>query len=104
MQAVIRTGGKQYKVAEGDVLRVEKLAADEGKSIKISDVLMVIDGENVTVGKPLVKGATVKAKVQSHGRGKKVNIIKFRRRKHHRKQMGHRQSYTELAIEGISVK
>lgn len=104
MQAVIKSGGKQYKVTEGDVLRVEKIEADEGKSIKISDVLMVIDGDSVTVGKPLVKGATVKAKVQSHGRGKKVNIIKFRRRKHSRKQMGHRQSYTELAIEGISVK
>lgn len=104
MQAVIISGGKQYKVTEGDVLRVEKIEADEGKSIKISDVLMLIDGDKVTIGKPLVKGAAVKAKVQAHGRGRKVNIIKFRRRKNHRKQMGHRQAYTELAIEGISVK
>ena len=104
MQAVIKSGGKQYKVTEGDVLRVEKIQADEGKSIKISDVLMVIDGDTVTVGKPVVKGASVKAKVTAHGRGPKVNIVKFRRRKNHRKQMGHRQAYTELSIEGISVK
>ncbi len=104
MQAVIKSGGKQYKITEGDVLRVERLDAEEGKSIKISDVLMLIDGDQVTVGKPLVKGASVKAKVQSHGRGRKINIIKFQRRKNHRKQMGHRQAYTELAIEGITVK
>lgn len=104
MQAVIKSGGKQYKVAKGDVLRVEKIQAEEGQSIDISDVLMVIDGDNITIGKPTIEGATVQAKVTAHGRGRKVNIIKFHRRKHYRRQMGHRQAYTELAIEEISVK
>lgn len=104
MQAVIKSGGKQYKVAKGDVVRVEKIQADEGKNIDIPEVLMVIDGDKVTVGKPTVEGASVQAKVTAHGRGRKVNIIKFKRRKNHRKQMGHRQAYTELAIENISVK
>ena len=104
MFAVIKTGGKQYKVKEGDLLKVEKLDTEEGKTIKISDVLMVVDGEQTTVGTPNVKGATVSAKVNSHGRGPKIKIVKFRRRKHHRKQMGHRQAYTELSITKISVK
>lgn len=103
MYAIIKTGGKQYKVAEGDTLRVEKLDAEEGKKIKLTDVMMVADGDKVQVGKPFVKGAAVSAKVNAHGRGKKVKIIKFRRRKHHRKQMGHRQAYTELTIEGIKA-
>ncbi len=104
MYAVIRTGGKQYKVKEGDTLRVEKLEAEAGKTIKLSDVLMVIDGDKVTVGTPQVKGASVSAKVNAHGRGEKVRIVKFRRRKHHRKQMGHRQAYTELSITKIDSK
>ena len=105
MYAVIRTGGKQYKVQAGDTVRVEKLDAQEGKTIKLSDVLMVVDDkENVTIGTPLVKGATVSAKVNTHGRGKKINIIKFRRRKHSRKQAGHRQAYTELSIVDIKTK
>ena len=104
MYAVIKSGGKQYKVEKGDKLKVEKLDTEAGKSIKISDVLMLIDGENVTVGTPLVKGAKVTAKVESHGRGPKIKIIKFRRRKQHRKQMGHRQAYTELSITDISAK
>lgn len=104
MHAVIKSGGKQYKVEKGDKLRVEKLDTEAGKSIKISDVLMLIDGDKVTVGTPLVKGAKVTAKVESHGRGPKIKIIKFRRRKHHRKQMGHRQAYTELSITDISAK
>jgi len=104
MYAVIRTGGKQYKVKEGDTLRVEKLEAEAGKTIKISDVLMVINGDKVTVGTPQVKGATVSAKVNAHGRGEKIRIVKFRRRKHHRKQMGHRQAYTELSITKIDSK
>lgn len=104
MFAVIKTGGKQYKVKAGDLVKVEKLDAEEGKTIKISDVLMVVDGEQTTVGTPNVKGATVSAKVNSHGRGPKIKIVKFHRRKHHRKQMGHRQAYTELSILKISAK
>jgi large subunit ribosomal protein L21 len=104
MYAVIKSGGKQYKVQAGDRVRVEKLGAEEGKTIKISDVLMLVDDDNVTVGNPFVKGATVSAKIAGHGRGRKVNIVKFNRRKHHRKQMGHRQSYTELSILAIKAK
>lgn len=103
MYAVIKTGGKQYKVSEGATLKVEKIAADEGANIELDQVLMVVDGDKVTVGAPLVEGGKVTATIKSHGRGKKVEIIKFRRRKHHRKQMGHRQSYTELQITGIQA-
>ncbi|NOX75517.1 MAG: 50S ribosomal protein L21 [Gammaproteobacteria bacterium] len=101
MYAVIKTGGKQYKVTEGQTLKVEKIVAEEGASIDIDQVLMVVDGDKINVGSPLVEGGKVTATVKSHGRGKKIEIIKFRRRKHHRKQMGHRQSYTELQITGI---
>ncbi len=104
MFAVIKTGGKQYKVQAGDLVKVEKLDAEEGKTIKITDVLMVIDGENTTVGTPNVKGASVSAKVNSHGRGPKIKIVKFHRRKQYRKQMGHRQAYTELSITKITAK
>ncbi|MGH8120343.1 MAG: 50S ribosomal protein L21 [Gammaproteobacteria bacterium] len=104
MYAVIKTGGKQYKVKAGDTLKVEKLETGAGKTVKLSDILMVVDGDKVVVGKPFVKGATVSAKVKGHGRGDKVNIVKFRRRKHHRKQMGHRQAYTELSITEINTK
>jgi|TARA_B110000046_G_scaffold166260_1_gene183043 large subunit ribosomal protein L21 len=103
MYAVIKSGGKQYKVEKGDKLKVEKIDAEAGKDISIDDVLMLVDGENVTVGTPLIKGAKVSAKVESHGRGPKIKIIKFRRRKHHRKQMGHRQAYTELSITEIAA-
>ena len=94
---------QQYKVEKGDKLKVEKIDAEAGKDISIDDVLMLVDGENVTVGTPLIKGAKVSAKVESHGRGPKIKIIKFRRRKHHRKQMGHRQAYTELSITEIAA-
>ena len=104
MYAVIKTGGKQYKVKEGDIVRVEKLAAAEGDTVSIEDVLMLADGDAVTVGTPRVEGAKVSATVKSHVRGPKIKIIKFKRRKHSRKQMGHRQAYTELAITGISAK
>jgi len=104
MYAVIKTGGKQYKVTAGDIVKVEKLDVNEGKSIKISDVLMVADGDDVTVGNPYIKGAKVTAKVESHGRGPKIKIVKFRRRKHNRKQMGHRQAYTALSITDIATK
>jgi large subunit ribosomal protein L21 len=102
MYAVIATGGKQYRVAKGDTIRIEKLTADEGSDIEFEKVLMIADGDDVKVGAPYVEGGKVSANVKTHGRGKKVEIIKFRRRKHHRKQMGHRQSYTEIEITGIS--
>ena len=103
MHAVFVTGGKQYRAAEGDVLRVEKLSADEGASVDFDKVLVVSDGETVKIGEPYVAGGKVTATVQAQGRGKKVKIVKFRRRKHFRKQMGHRQAYTELKITGISA-
>lgn len=103
MYAVIKTGGKQYRVSQGDKVRVETLTADEGSEIKLDSVLMVGEGDNVSVGSPMLSNASVSAKVLSHGRAQKVNIIKFRRRKHHRKQMGHRQNYTELEITGITA-
>jgi large subunit ribosomal protein L21 len=102
MYAVIKTGGKQYRVMQGEYLRVEKLDADVDSTIEFDQVLLVGEGENVTVGAPIVDGAKVSAKVLSHGRGKKVRIVKFRRRKHHMKQQGHRQYYTEIEITGIA--
>ena len=104
MYAVIKTGGKQYKVAEGDTLKVEKLTSEIGKSVNIDSVLSVIDGYKVTIGTPIVKGASVDATVVSHGRGDKVIIFKMNRRKHYRKTQGHRQSFTELKINKIAVK
>ena len=103
MYAVIQTGGKQYRVSEGDVLRVEKIGAEEGAEMELDKVLMVADGDNVKVGAPYVEGGKVSATVKSHGRGKKVKIVKFRRRKQYLKRQGHRQSYTELQITGISA-
>jgi len=103
MYAVIKTGGKQYRVMQGEVLRVEKIEADVGAAIKFDQVLLVGEGEGITMGAPLVAGATVAATVKSHGRADKVRIIKFRRRKHHQKQMGHRQYYTEVEIGAISA-
>jgi large subunit ribosomal protein L21 len=101
MYAVIKTGGKQYRVTQGDVLRVEKLDSDVGASVDFDQVLMVTDGDNISIGAPFIDGGKVTAKVRSHGRGDKIKIIKFRRRKHYRRQMGHRQSYTEIEITGI---
>jgi len=103
MYAVIKTGGKQYKVAEGDTLKVELLPAEAGANVDIGEVLMIVDGDKVAVGAPHVAGAKVSAKVVSHGRGKKIRVIKFRRRKHYRKQMGHRQHYTTLQITKIQA-
>jgi large subunit ribosomal protein L21 len=102
MYAVIKTGGKQYRVAQGDTLKVEKLEAGEGDSVEFDQVLMVGEGEDVKIGTPYVEGSRVTATVKGHGRGGKVEIIKFRRRKHHMKRAGHRQDYTELEITGIS--
>ncbi len=103
MYDVISTGGKQYKLAQGDVCRVEKLDAEEGASIEIDKVLMVADGDNINIGTPFVEGGKVTATVKAHGRAKKVEIMKFRRRKHHQKRTGHRQYYTEIEVTGISA-
>ena len=103
MYAVMVTGGKQYRVMKGEVLRVEKLDAEAGSNVDFDQVLLVGDGDKVTVGSPTVAGAKVSAAIKAHGRHDKVRIVKFRRRKHHRKQMGHRQHFTEIEITGISA-
>jgi large subunit ribosomal protein L21 len=102
MYAVIKSGGKQYRVASGEKLRIEQIAADVGSEIVIDQVLMVADGEEIALGTPLVAGVSVKAKIVAHGRGGKVRIFKLRRRKHYRKSQGHRQNYTEIEILGIA--
>jgi large subunit ribosomal protein L21 len=103
MYAVIKSGGKQHRVQEGEFLRLEKLNVATGESIDFDEVLMVADGDNIKIGAPLVEGGKVTAEVLSHGRADKVKIIKFNRRKHSRKQMGHRQWFTEVKITGISA-
>lgn len=103
MYAIIRTGGKQYQVACGDQLRVEKLTGSIGDTVDLTDVLMVVDGEEVKVGQPVVEGAKVVAKIAEQGRGKKIIIFKKKRRKGYRLKQGHRQSYTALKIEEISA-
>ena len=102
MYAVIRNGGKQYRIASGEKLKIEQIAAAVGSEIVIDQVLMVADGEKIALGAPLVAGASVTAKVVSQGRGDKVHIFKMRRRKHYRKSQGHRQNYTEIEILGIA--
>ena len=102
MYAVIATGGKQYRVEQGEVLRVEKLNAQEGDTIEFDQVLMMGNGDDVSIGAPYIDGGKVSAEVRAQGRAKKIDIVKFKRRKHHRKQMGHRQSYTEIVIKEIS--
>jgi large subunit ribosomal protein L21 len=101
MYAVIRTGGKQYRVTVGERLKVEKLELATDAPVSFSEVLMVGDGETVTVGRPLLEGAVVDAVVLNQGRGKKIRVIKFRRRKHYYRQQGHRQWLTEVQITGI---
>ncbi|HBO94040.1 MAG: 50S ribosomal protein L21 [Pseudomonadales bacterium] len=103
MYAVFVSGGKQHRVAEGDVVKLELLEADPGSAIEFDQVLLVANGDDVKIGAPVVEGGKVTAEVVTHGRGDKVKIIKFRRRKHHRKQMGHRQYFTEVKITGISA-
>jgi len=103
MYAVIKTGGKQYRVAKGDKLKVEKLPVEAGSSLDIDDVLMIGDGDKVTIGAPRVDGGKVTATVVSHGRHDKIEIVKFKRRKHHQKRTGHRQDYTEIEITDISA-
>ena len=103
MYAVFVTGGRQFRAVPGEVIRVEKLEVEPGSTVTLDQVLIVGDGDKITIGAPLVKGAAVAATVRGHGRHDKVTIVKFRRRKHHRKQMGHRQHYTEIEITGISA-
>jgi large subunit ribosomal protein L21 len=103
MYAVIKTGGKQYRVIAGERLKVEKLDVEVGGKITLDQILMVSNGDETTIGSPIIKGATVNATVLSHGRGDKVMIFKFRRRKHYRKTQGHRQSYTEIQIGEINA-
>ena len=104
MYAVIRSGGKQYRVEEGDIIRVEKLDAREGDKVRLDEVLLLGGEDTVMIGTPTVQGASVTATVKAQGRGEKILIIKKRRRKHYRRQMGHRQAFTELAITGIKAK
>ena len=102
MYAVIETGGKQHRVTEGELIRVEKIEAATGSTIDFDRVLMVGEGETVKVGTPVVDGAKVSAEVVQHGRGDKVTILKFKRRKHHMKRQGHRQWFTEIKITAIN--
>lgn len=104
MYAVIKTGGKQYRVEPGTQLRVETLTGEVGAAVSFGEVLLIGNGEDVKVGAPLVKGAQVKATVVAHGRGDKVRIFKLRRRKHFQKSQGHRQNYTEVRIDNISFE
>ncbi len=101
MYAVIESGGKQHRVEEGEVLRLERLQGEAGDTVKFDKILMLGEGESVKVGTPYVKGGEVKAEVLKQGRGDKISIIKSNRRKHHRRQMGHRQYFTEVKITGI---
>ena len=103
MYAVIATGGKQYKVTQGETLRVEKLDGEEGDKVKLDRVLMIADGDKVTVGTPNLDKASVTATIKAQGRGAKIDIVKFRRRKHSRTQAGHRQSYTEIEVTEIKA-
>jgi len=102
MYAVIKTGGKQYKVAPGETLKIESLDAEVGNTVAFEEVLMVSNGDQLTVGTPTVAGGVVKAEVLSHGRGDKIRIVKHRRRKHYHKEQGHRQNFTEVKITDIA--
>ncbi|MDU2732433.1 MAG: 50S ribosomal protein L21 [Mixta calida] len=103
MYAVFQSGGKQHRVSEGQTVRLEKLDIATGETIEFDHVLMIANGDDVTIGAPLVSGGVIKAEVVAHGRGDKIKIVKFRRRKHHRKQQGHRQWFTDVKITGISA-
>ena len=103
MYAVFKTGGKQYRATTGDVLKVEKIDAEKGATVELDQVLMVGEGEDVKIGAPYLDGGKVTATVVDHGRHDKIKIIKFKRRKNHRKQMGHRQYFTQIEITGIDA-
>ena len=102
MYAVIKAGGKQYRVAPGENIKIEQVQADVGATIVLDQVLMVADGEAVQVGTPTLAGAKVSATVVAHGRGPKIRIFKMRRRKHYQKTQGHRQNYTEIRVDAIN--
>jgi large subunit ribosomal protein L21 len=102
MYAVIKTGGKQYRVAPGEKIKIEQIEADVGATIVLDQVLMVANGEAVKVGNPVVDGAKVSATVVAQGRGPKIRIFKLRRRKHYQKTQGHRQNYTEIRVDAIN--
>ncbi len=102
MYAVFKTGGKQYRASQGDRLRVEKLDAEVGDSVEFDQILLVGQGSEIKVGAPLVDGSKIAAKVTAQGRGKKIDVIKFKRRKNYKRQHGHRQHYTEVEITSIS--
>lgn len=103
MYAIIKSGGKQYRIKHGQIVKLEKLPIEAGKTVDLEEVLMVANGDNTHIGAPLVKDAKVVAEVVTHGRGKKVEILKFKRRKHHMKRQGHRQDFTEVKITDIIV-
>ncbi len=103
MYAIIETGGKQYKVSEGDVLFIEKLDVEAGDAVTFDKVLVVADGENVQIGAPVVAGATVSAKVEKNGKAKKIYVFKMKRKKNYRNKKGHRQPYTKVTIEKINA-
>jgi|TARA_B100000809_G_scaffold262768_1_gene314504 large subunit ribosomal protein L21 len=102
MYAVFKSGGKQHRVVEGETLKLEKIEVATGETIDFEEVLMVANGDDIKIGAPVVAGAKVTAEVVAHGRGEKVTIIKFRRRKHSMKRQGHRQWFTEVKITGIT--
>jgi len=103
MYAVFKTGGKQYRAITGDILKVEKIEAEKGATVELDQVLMVGEGEDVKIGAPYLEGGKVTATVVDHGRHKKIKVIKFKRRKSYRKQMGHRQYFTQIEITGIDA-
>ena len=103
MYAVFQSGGKQHRVSEGQTIRLEKLDIATGKTVEFDQVLMIVNGEEINIGAPLVDGCKIKAEAVAHGRGEKIKIVKFRRRKHYRKQQGHRQWFTDVKIIGISA-
>jgi large subunit ribosomal protein L21 len=103
MYAVFKTGGKQYRAATGDVIKVEKIEAEKGSTVELDQVLMVGEGEDVKIGAPYLDGGKVTAKVVDHGRGDKIKVVKFKRRKNYRRTMGHRQYFTQIEITGIDA-
>ncbi len=103
MYAIIKTGGKQYRVAEGDVITVEKLAAEAGDSVVFDEVLAVVDGANTKVGKPVISGAKVTAKVEAQGKAKKILVFKYKAKSNYRRRQGHRQPFTKVVIEKIEA-
>ena len=103
MYAIVNTGGKQYRIKEGDVLRIEKIAGDVGADVNFDQVLMVSDGENVTIGTPILENVGVKAHIVDQGKSKKIIVFKYKRRKRYRRKQGHRQQYTAVQIDKIEI-